>query len=272
MKHLNDPLPLPRQFNPTIPEPFEQILLKALAKRPADRYQTAGHMAAAIQQALDLTGIQLPPHVSPARSFTTFEAPSEPVAVISGAARTRIADTGFSKDDTDPALQRQLSTQPDPAARAVATAVQPLHLVQQILLTTLGLVVMVNLVAVTIVVLTRNGEIFIRGWPMELFLVSWGLTRLGRLTRIRWLLIPAGLLLGNGLIFAYYAVSRNWGRADLLWLLEVWLAVGMVGFIFWLVRQGGRFEPKVARVSRLFELTATVCWVIILVLAAVGPA
>jgi serine/threonine protein kinase len=31
MKHLNDPLPLPRQIEPDIPEPFERIVLKALS-------------------------------------------------------------------------------------------------------------------------------------------------------------------------------------------------------------------------------------------------
>ena len=35
IKHLNDPLPLPRKVkDPTIPGPFERVVLKALAKRP----------------------------------------------------------------------------------------------------------------------------------------------------------------------------------------------------------------------------------------------
>src|SRR5512136_491427 len=39
MKHLNDPLPLPRKVDPSLPEPFERVVLKSLAKRPEDRYQ-----------------------------------------------------------------------------------------------------------------------------------------------------------------------------------------------------------------------------------------
>lgn len=38
--------PPPRQFDPSLPRPLERICLKALAKRPADRYATAGDLAA----------------------------------------------------------------------------------------------------------------------------------------------------------------------------------------------------------------------------------
>ena len=48
MKHVNDPLPLPRVVDPSIPEPFERVALKALAKQPADRFQSTAEMAAAL--------------------------------------------------------------------------------------------------------------------------------------------------------------------------------------------------------------------------------
>lgn len=52
MMHVRDPLPLPRTINPDIPESLEQVVVKAMAKDPNDRYQTAGEMADALQQAL----------------------------------------------------------------------------------------------------------------------------------------------------------------------------------------------------------------------------
>jgi serine/threonine protein kinase len=58
LKHMNDPLPPPRQKNPDIPEAFERIVLKAMAKSPSDRFQTAGDMAASLDNALSQTAAQ----------------------------------------------------------------------------------------------------------------------------------------------------------------------------------------------------------------------
>jgi len=51
-KHIQDPLPSARQFNPRLSEELELILLKSLAKNPAERYQTADAFVKAIQQVI----------------------------------------------------------------------------------------------------------------------------------------------------------------------------------------------------------------------------
>jgi tRNA A-37 threonylcarbamoyl transferase component Bud32 len=109
MKHLNDPLPLPRQIEPDIPEPFERIVLKALSKRPVDRYDSAEEMAQALWAAAEEAGIEVPQRISLPFSFTTSEAPSESVAVFSGTARERITDAEFAADDTDASIGRKLA-------------------------------------------------------------------------------------------------------------------------------------------------------------------
>jgi len=38
LKHVTDPLPRPREYNPDLPDVVEGVLLKALAKQPEDRY------------------------------------------------------------------------------------------------------------------------------------------------------------------------------------------------------------------------------------------
>ena len=51
-KHVQDPLPPARKFNPSLSEAAELVLLKALAKDPQDRYQSADAFVHAVQQAL----------------------------------------------------------------------------------------------------------------------------------------------------------------------------------------------------------------------------
>jgi hypothetical protein len=51
-KHIQDPLPSARSLTPELPEPVELVILKALSKSLEDRYQTAGDMVRAIQEAI----------------------------------------------------------------------------------------------------------------------------------------------------------------------------------------------------------------------------
>ncbi|OQY31006.1 MAG: hypothetical protein B6243_09185 [Anaerolineaceae bacterium 4572_5.2] len=53
MKRLNEALPSPRSLNPDISAAVERVLLKALAFDPANRYDNAGEMAEALQNAFN---------------------------------------------------------------------------------------------------------------------------------------------------------------------------------------------------------------------------
>ena len=53
LKHVSDPLPLPSLIKPDIPESIERVILKALAKEPADRYATATEFLTAWKRALE---------------------------------------------------------------------------------------------------------------------------------------------------------------------------------------------------------------------------
>ena len=52
LKHISAPLPAPRTLNPDLPDAVERVVLKALAKDPEHRFQTAGEMGRALQTAV----------------------------------------------------------------------------------------------------------------------------------------------------------------------------------------------------------------------------
>jgi serine/threonine protein kinase len=52
LKHITSPLRTPRELNPSLPEAVECVVLKALSKDPADRYQTASEMVEALEEAV----------------------------------------------------------------------------------------------------------------------------------------------------------------------------------------------------------------------------
>jgi serine/threonine protein kinase len=49
-KHANEPLPRPKQFIPDLPDSIEQFLVKALAKKPEDRYQSMADLVKALEE------------------------------------------------------------------------------------------------------------------------------------------------------------------------------------------------------------------------------
>ena len=74
IKQVHDPLPDPRTFVPDLPEALHKLLLKALAKDPAGRYEDMQSFELAIQEILAL---DLPPFITNVK-----EKEAQPQAVI----------------------------------------------------------------------------------------------------------------------------------------------------------------------------------------------
>jgi serine/threonine protein kinase len=320
MKHVNDPLPLPRKIAPSIPESFERIVLKALAKHPDDRYQSAEEMAQALCEAAVEAEVELPSRISLPLSFTTTEAPSESVAVFSGAARERIVDAEFADDDTDTTLgQRQTaadasggateSTEGEPAlsqagkeflgamgavahialsktTRALREAAAKVEAegarsepdmesadtdvpeapvaptppsppeyaagrkargkkerrrgnVGLAVLGAIGLLILANACMLTIAAPTNLWELYDPGWPIQLFLVSWGLCIIMFVASSIWMLVPTGPVFVTGLILTYCQFTGNWEQWNFLWVLEVWGGLISVFTPIFLAGSGG---------------------------------
>jgi serine/threonine protein kinase len=52
LKHINEPMPLLRQYRPDAPEALEAVVSRATAKNPNDRFASAGDLADALAEAL----------------------------------------------------------------------------------------------------------------------------------------------------------------------------------------------------------------------------
>jgi tRNA A-37 threonylcarbamoyl transferase component Bud32 len=399
MKHLNDPLPLPRQVAPAIPEPFERVVLKALAKRPEERYQSAAEMAQALRQAAEVAGVELPARISLPLSFTTTQSPAESVAVLSGTARQKIADAGFAADDTDGTLGQRLAAERAAKAqagdeveelrsalgalgrlvasktayglrRAVAAVEQELAEAppkeaadqteaaggaanqylsgeatapsarpgppessspstpaggkawtgwwkpgrggrrarklaegpdfaprqassdaldgapqetqaeerpevlearrrgRKMILSAVGLLALANLVAVWLSGALGRWDLFLRVWPMELLLTSVLLCAVMIATRSIWLLIPVGLVWGNGLLFSYYSLTGNWAHWSALWPLEPLLIIGALWLPIRLARHSAQSDLWARRLGMALGAVA-ISWSVIIGLLAV---
>src|SRR5215217_3074727 len=74
MMHIHNPLRPPRQLKPDIPETVERIILRSMAKDPADRFQTAEEMAESLRE----SSIARPNLVVPATHAPTPPTPPAP--------------------------------------------------------------------------------------------------------------------------------------------------------------------------------------------------
>jgi len=60
IKHISEPLPHARALNPALPPTIDNVMLKALAKEPAERFQSGAEMAAAIRQVAQDNAMTVP--------------------------------------------------------------------------------------------------------------------------------------------------------------------------------------------------------------------
>ena len=109
------------------------------------------------------------------------------------------------------------------------------------------------------------------GEPFELLLVGLGLSMIMEATESIWMVIPTGIILGNGYLFSYYTLTGNWSHWVFLWPLEPVIIAGSVLYALWL-RDSEDGPERVRRLARALERpTIVVLFLAVIVGAIVGP-
>ncbi len=86
-----------------------------------------------------------------------------------------------------------------------------------------------------------------------------------------WLLIPTGILLGNGVLFAYYTLTENWEQWLFLWPLEPLLIVGTVWLTIRLAGWGD-YSRRLAGALGWVLGIISVAWMGIVAVGSIGAA
>jgi hypothetical protein len=132
----------------------------------------------------------------------------------------------------------------------------------------IGLLGAYNLLAAWIGGLTGGWAIYAVGWPIELLVLSLGLCLIVYATSSIWPMIPAGILLGNGLLFSYTSVTGNWRHWAFLWPLELLLIGGTIWFPIWAAKRGDYSRRLSGPLGCSLGVVAIV-WSVLVVLASV---
>jgi len=80
MKHISEPLPLPRNVNPGLPEAVERVILKAMAKAPDDRYQSMRDLVDSFDRAVSAAPTEA--YAIPPTPTLVQEAEAEPTTLV----------------------------------------------------------------------------------------------------------------------------------------------------------------------------------------------
>lgn len=103
--HLNLPVPNPRHINPTIPEELKDVILRALAKEPSQRYQSCQQLFAAVCAAAGESMMDVPARVELSGEIVQPFLVESPAAGISS--DTTAAVDGQVQGLAEPGLHRR---------------------------------------------------------------------------------------------------------------------------------------------------------------------
>jgi serine/threonine protein kinase len=116
-KHISEPPPNPGSLRPDLPGAVEEVILKALAKAPQERYESAGEMVRALEKALPPEAIAALDSSETKHAASVSTLPTMRVDELSAADRARLPTVAMQEqalpEKIEPAQMRK-AVQPEP--------------------------------------------------------------------------------------------------------------------------------------------------------------
>ena len=119
LMHLNDPVPNISDLNPNVPPMLKAIIEKALAKSPADRFQSTDELASALQGVLSNAA-----EPAPEATFIETTAAAPEATFIEETPMADMTPEGTFIEEVEPAAP-QAATIPSPTVSTADTAASP---------------------------------------------------------------------------------------------------------------------------------------------------
>lgn len=104
IQHMNTPPPLPREVRPDLSLEVEAVLMKALEKKPEDRYQTGKALAMALERALRKQPETIPPTLRTIPEQVTIGLVANPLGALPPIPAVRTPSKLVAETETDPLL------------------------------------------------------------------------------------------------------------------------------------------------------------------------
>lgn len=132
LKHVNDPIPEPTTINSQLPPAIEAVILKAMAKEPKERFQSAHEMAQTLREAVRSADISLasalpahllqdkptPPPLATSAGATQLSDPAEATRVAGAAAGAGATVLSAGRTEiAPPPKPPETAPAPEPAKR-----------------------------------------------------------------------------------------------------------------------------------------------------------
>jgi hypothetical protein len=196
--------------------------------------------------------------------------------VFSGQARQHIPDAGFASGDTDVTTGKNLSqtrVNSGSSMRKSKTILTPPTGLTEVPRLNVGrgvLFSIAGIVSANMLMLWVSGifgwKIFGHIWPLELVVVGILLVSLMSSLPSAWLIIPGGIVLGNGFLFSYYALSGRWQNWTFLWPLEPFLVAVSIVAPFLLIHRGTAGLWITRRIGNMLIILSVIVFVVLLII------